>query len=278
MVRSAIALILLLGCAAAPTPSLVRAATPTTSQPSSRIHVPPTLVGHRLVKQGDFGPSRPELRPYIRRVPLLRISQDGELQDGAGSFELVVFPDGRAFFEGEHRVAEIGFRTQLLGYQERLALIDELEKICPTLTVGPSCSESTRVSMSCFLHAADFVGRDGCAADARDHLTATAVMRAVRTAGLEKWIAPDPGGKAFYAASEIDKTLRPIHWKKYVPASEAVVASRVPGKWCRGLKPPAVVGALNAVDVGLDDALAIAAKMHERTDMPVMSITKRNGF
>jgi len=211
-------------------------------------------------------------------VPLLRISQDGELQDGAGSFELVVFPDGRAFFEGEHRVAEIGFRTQLLGYQERLALIDELEKICPTLTVGPSCSESTRVSMSCFLHAADFVGRDGCAADARDHLTATAVMRAVRTAGLEKWIAPDPAGKAFYAASEIDKTLRPIHWKKYVPASEAVVASRVPGKWCRGLKPPAVVGALNAVDVGLDDALAIAAKMHERTDMPVMSITKRNGF
>jgi hypothetical protein len=56
------------------------------------------------------------------------------------------------------------------------------------------------------------------------------------------------------------------------------VASRVPGKWCRGPKPPAVVGTLDAVDVGLDDALAIVAKMHERTDMPVMSIRKRNGL
>src|SRR6185437_13981765 len=152
MVRAAIALILLLSCAAAPTPAPVRAAPRTSSQPSSTTYVPPTLVGHRLVEQGEFGPRRPELRPYIRRVPLLRISQEGELQDGAGSFELVVFPDGRAFFEGEHRVAEIGFRTQLLGYQERLALIDELETICPTLTVEPSCTDATRVSMRCFLH------------------------------------------------------------------------------------------------------------------------------
>jgi hypothetical protein len=64
----------------------------------------------------------------------------------------------------------------------------------------------------------------------------------------------------------------------YVPASEPAAASRVPEKWCRGLKPPAVAGALNAVDVELDDALAIVARMHERTDMPVMSITKRNGL
>jgi hypothetical protein len=56
------------------------------------------------------------------------------------------------------------------------------------------------------------------------------------------------------------------------------VASRASGKWCRGLKPSAVVGALDAVDVGLDDALAIVAKMHERTDMPVMNIRKRNGL
>jgi len=56
------------------------------------------------------------------------------------------------------------------------------------------------------------------------------------------------------------------------------VASRAPGKWCRGPKPPAVVGALDAVDVGLDDALAIVAKVHERSDMPVMSIRKRNGL
>jgi hypothetical protein len=271
MVRSVVALVLLVGCAAAPAP--VRTATPTSSQPSSTINVPPTLVGHRVVEHGEFGPSRPELRPYIRRVPLVRISQDGEVQDGAGSFELVVFPDGRAFFEGEHRVAEIGFRTKLLGYQERLALIDDLEKICPTLVVGPSCSDSTRVSMSCFLHAGDFVGRDGCPNDAGGHLTAT-VMRAVRT----EWIAPDPAGKAVYAASEIEKTLRPIPWKKYVPASEVVVASRGPEKWCRGLKPPAVVGELHVLDVGPDDARAIVAKMHERTDMPVMSISKRNGF
>jgi hypothetical protein len=278
MVRSAIALIPLLGCAAAPAPASVRAAAPTSSQPATTIYAPPTLVGHRLVEQGEFGPSRPELRPYIRQVPLVRISQDGESQGNAGSFELVVFPDGRAFFEGEHRVAEIGFRTQLLGYQKHLALIDELEKTCPTLSVGPSCSDSTRVSMSCSLHAGDFVGRDGCAEDARDHLTATAMMRAIRTAGLEKWIAPDPTGRAFHAASEIDKTLRPVPWKKYVPVPKAAVASRMPRKWCHGLKPPAVVGAPHVLDVGPDDVRAIVAKMYQWTEMPVMSISQRNGF
>jgi hypothetical protein len=208
----------------------------------------------------------------------MRISQDGEATDGVGSFELVVFPDGRAFFEGEHRVAEIGFRTQLLGPREHLALIDELEKTCPTLSVGPSCTDSTRVSMSCSLHAGDFVGRDACPEDARDHLTATAVMRAVRIAGLEKWIAPDPAGTAFYAASEIYKTLRPIRWKRYVPAPEAAKVSSEPRKWCSGLKPPAVVGAPHVLDVGPDDVRAIVAEMNERTDMPVMSISQRKGF
>jgi hypothetical protein len=278
MVRSAIALISLFGCAAAPAPAPVRATTPTSSQPATTASARPTLVWHRLVEQGEFGPSRPELRPYIRQVPLVRISQNGESQGSAGSFELVVFADGRAFFEGEHRVAEIGFRTQLLESQERLALIDELEKTCPTLSVGSPCSDSTRVSMSCSLHSGDFVGRDGCAGDARDHLTATAVMRAIRTAGLEKWIAPDPAGRAFYAASEIDKTLRPVPWKKYVPAPAAAVASRVRRKWCPGLKPPAVVGAPRIVDVEPDDARAIVAKMGERTDMPVISISRRSGF
>jgi hypothetical protein len=64
------------------------------------------------------------------------------------------------------------------------------------------------------------------------------------------------------------------------PLTGAPRGSGLPGAWkiASRLKPPAVVGALDAVDVGLDDALAIVAKMHERTDMPVMSIRKRNGL
>lgn len=61
------------------------------------------------------------------------------------------------------------------------------------------------------------------------------------------------------------------------PAS-TVFVPRVPRKWCHGLKPPAVVGAPHVLDVGPDDVRAIVAKMHERTDMPVMSISQRNGF
>jgi hypothetical protein len=57
-----------------------------------------------------------------------------------------------------------------------------------------------------------------------------------------------------------------------------VSVPRVPRKWCHGLKPPAVVGAPHVIDVGPDDVRAIVAKMHERTDMPVMSISQRNGF
>jgi hypothetical protein len=57
-----------------------------------------------------------------------------------------------------------------------------------------------------------------------------------------------------------------------------VFVPRVPRKWCHGLKPPAVVGAPHVIDVGPDDVRAIVAKMNERTDMPVMSISQRNGF
>lgn len=117
------------------------------------------------------------------------------------------------------------------------------------------------------------IEKDGRVAQARVRRTT------MNNAQVEGCIVAEVASWRFPAAGDRTTVGRfPFVFKTGIPAPEAAVASRVPEKWCHGLKPPAVVGAPRVVDVGPDDARAIVAKMRERTEMPVISISRRNGI
>jgi hypothetical protein len=200
---------------------ILACATSTSNAPANVIGpasvTPPDLAGYRLVDEGELGPDRDELRPYVRQVPLLLLTQWDEPQLRMGSYELVIFRDGSVFFEGRHHVDAIGFRTTRLANDKLAALLDELARTCPTLSKAMTCSDSTHVSMECHLASGDFEGQDGCNDDARDHLTITAVRRVVELMGVSAWVARDADGQVRYAGGDIERTLRPTPWKRYAP-------------------------------------------------------------
>ena len=180
----------------------------------------PTLASHRLVAEGETGPSRAELRPYIRQVPLVRIVQDGFVTYRDPSYDLAVFAHGSLFFEGEHRVAEIGFRAGRLDADTLRVLREELGKLCPVLEVGPFCTDSMSVSVACHLPSGDFSGRDHCPSGEGDRHTIDAAKTVIDSLRIGSWVASDPRGTRTYLAGDIEKTLRPIRWKRYVPIGE----------------------------------------------------------
>jgi hypothetical protein len=195
---------------------------------------PPNLAAHTLVDEGFTGPASPELLPYVRRQPLVRIRQRGSLEEEPppASFDLVVFHDGKVFYEGERCVRTTGLRSASLRANEVLVLRRLLDEKCPTLANARGfCAHSTSVAVVCHLSSAEYSGSDGCSgrfdeagSQAGRNVVAVAT-ELVSSVGASSWIGkvddPRCSFADHYFATEIQRTLAPIPWKRYVPNGSA---------------------------------------------------------
>jgi len=214
--RSAVIVILAtLACATKPPTEAGRAVRPTSSSE------PPDLTRYRLAEEGETGPSREELHPYVRQRPLIRVTQWDEPARRAGSYDLVVFDDGAAFFEGRHWVVGIGFRTVRLSGEKLAALREELATTCPMLRETKDfCTDSGSVAVVCHLGLQDYSGRASCDGqpDQAGRHAINVAATVLDKVGIRSWATPNPSGADRYAGGEIERTLSPIPWKRYVPA------------------------------------------------------------
>ena len=116
---------------------------------------------------GEVGPSEADLAPYLGRRPLVRVLQLGDPEEGGTlpSYDLVVFDDGRVFFEGESCVAALGLRGLVLAPEELASLRRELGESCPLLTRSDDrrCSHaSSSVTVECHVGSRNDVGEALC--------------------------------------------------------------------------------------------------------------------
>ena len=149
------------GCAATATRDSTSRAPEITTSSS-----PPKLENHRAIAEGVRGPTRPELLPYVGKRPLVRIKQR-DWPEGSRpepSFDLVVFDDGKVFFEGERCVDAVGFRTETLEAPQLLALRNLLQDRCPRVQCPPafvngSVTHSLSLTVTCRVGESRYEGR-----------------------------------------------------------------------------------------------------------------------
>lgn len=202
-------MVLLAGACAAEQPSQRATSRPTSpSEPSQ----------HRLVGEGETGPSRTELRPYMHQRPLVLV---------LGTRDLVVFADGVAFLEEERSAllkedpdpaADRRFRRMILKADRLDLLRGELKKGCPPLGLSQSwCSHSRQTSVTCNLDGIEFVGTDRCEGRGDgQHVFrfAKEIVDSIATGDLP----PDNSAvQDWFSGTDIERMLTPIHWKKYAP-------------------------------------------------------------
>ena len=181
------------------------------SAPTPAPGPPPDLTGHRLVSEWEAGPSREDLRPYVRRRPLVHVY---------GQQEVVVFDDGAAFLEARNDASEDGFIKRLLTGDDLTALRADLTRLCPTLLAGfVECSPSESTSVACHLDSAEFAGVDHCGGtdEAGRHVLGLASRVIARVESMPH--SPAPNGSDWYSRLDIERTLSPISYKRYVPAA-----------------------------------------------------------
>jgi hypothetical protein len=214
--RWAYALIVAVSACASSTPRRDPSPIPRTFDESA---TPPDLTRFTMVEEGATGPSHPELRPYVRKHPLVRITQFGSPEESPppGSFDLVAFDDGKVFFEGSSCVTAFGFRARTLTAEELLGLRKTLTELCPALRMPQGfCTDSSSVAITCHLGAADFSGSDGCHTDTMEWRAAKEIVTKV---GADAWVGhvtnPRCSFEGHHAAMEIERTLVPIPWKRY---------------------------------------------------------------
>jgi hypothetical protein len=201
--RWATIMILAGACATRPPAEPVRGVTPS-STPT------PDITGHLLVEAGETGPKRADLLRYARQRPLVRVT---------GPSDLVVFDDGVAFLEEEGTVDGAYRRIPLTAHQLS-ALRKELAKDCPTLAGSLTyCTDSGDTAVTCHLDSAEKSGRETCEGrgdDAGRRVLAVAdkIMKMSKA-----WIAGEPSRQDRYTRDDIEKTLSPVIWKRYVPVT-----------------------------------------------------------
>ena len=190
---------------------------------------PPDLTGHLLVAEGETGPKRADLHRYIRQRPLVRVTC---------SSDLLVFDDGVAFLEEEGTgIAERAYRRVALTGDKLSALRKELAKDCPTLVESRThCSDSGSTAVTCHLDSAEYSGYEDCEghgddAGRRVHAVANRVIEMVRAC-----TASEPSGQDLYTRDDIEKTLSPVTWKRYAPATGSA-ADVQPGVAADGAAP-----------------------------------------
>jgi len=171
----------------------------------------PSLTGYRLVGEWEAGPSRGDLRPYVRRRPLVQVF---------GQQEVVVFDDGAAFIAARSDANEDGFHKRILTGDELTALREDLARFCPALLEGlVECPHAERTSIACHLDSGERAGFDHCAgADEAGRQVLSLASRVI--ARVEPRPRPRAtNGSDWYSRLDIERTLSPISYKRYVPAS-----------------------------------------------------------
>ena len=186
-----------LGCASAPASTSVTAGKP------------PDLTGYRLVSEWEAGPGRDDLRSYVRRRPLVRVT---------GKQEVIAFDDGAVFVEARNGADEDGFRKTVLSGDGLAALREDLARFCPTLVGGfMDCSHGPVTRVTCHLGSSDFEGVDRCGgADQPGRDLLNLASRVIKR--LESRPPARPlGGADWYSRVDLERTLSPISYKRYVP-------------------------------------------------------------
>ena len=190
--------------------------------------MPPALENHRVVEEGFTGPTRPELLPYVRKRPLVHVSQSGwpEESPTKPTFDLVVFDDGKVFFEGESCVASVGLRVDTLAETQLAALRRKLDERCPALERSTRhITHTSTMTVACQVQGVNYTGLDMCSGLCGEPGTNTVVLAAeiIESIGIRDWLgdATDPqcGFKPGHTAFEIERTLSPVPWKKYAPVA-----------------------------------------------------------
>jgi len=173
---------------------------------------PPDLSKHRLIAEGEIGPSRAELLPYVKQRPLVRVF---------AVREAVVFADGLSFLTEPQAPIEDRFRRAVLT-AERLALLrGALSKLCPSLRRSRlQCSESSITSVTCNLDSIEFVGIDCCDGRGEGRSTFEAGRKIVEIVSGAFPPVRDSQDVEWFSRVDIERTLSPVHWKKYEPPSE----------------------------------------------------------
>jgi hypothetical protein len=186
---------------------------------------PPDLSHHRLVDEGETGPSRPELRPYMHQPPLVHI---------VGARSLVVFADGVMFIEeepvgrtagGDEYPAETPRFPEDVRYgrsvltADRLSLLrGNLAKACPSLTRSQRwCSHAGYTRVTCNLDGVEFVGTDNCDGRGEGRQVFTVAREIVDTLAKGVHSSGHSAGEDWFSGTDIERTLIPIHWQKYAP-------------------------------------------------------------
>lgn len=198
---------------------------PVARQSVSATPNPPDLSHHRLVDEGETGPSRPELRPYMHQPPLVHI---------VGARSLVVFTDGVMFIEeepaarpkrGDEYPAEMPRFPEDVRYSRRVLTADRLgllrgnlAKACPSLRRSHAwCSRSGYTSVTCNLDGVEFVGTDNCNGHDEDRQVFTVAREIVDSVGKGAEPSSHSDGEDWFSGTDIERTLTPIHWQKYAP-------------------------------------------------------------
>jgi hypothetical protein len=179
------------------------------SPKSGEVPQPPDLSEHRLIAEGETGPSRAELLPYVKQRPLVRVF---------GAQEALVFADGSSFITEPRPPLEDQFRRAVLTADRLKLLRGELSKLCPSLLRSRlQCSESGITSVTCNLDSIEFVGIDNCDGRGEGRSTFEAARKIVEIVSDAFPPVHDPQDVEWFSRFDIERTLAPVHWRKYEP-------------------------------------------------------------